>query len=236
MWSYTRNKKKCGRKDMIKVLPSSNPCPEDKLIDYTKMLMKMDVEYLHCDVMDGKFVENKCLDFSVVEKIRNNTNILLDVHLMVENVFESVKKFAKLKPNFITIHYEALKSTKEFEKIVKYLRKKDILVGLSIRPNTPIEIVERFLKQIDLILIMSVEPGKSGQKFIENSIEKIKTTKQLIGDNRVIIEVDGGINEENAKSVINAGAEFLVMGSAFYNSKDKLGLLHSIDKHYKKSE
>ena len=221
---------------MIKVLPSTNPCPEDKLLDYIKSLMEMDVEYLHCDVMDGKFVENKCLDFSVVENIRNNTNILLDVHLMVENVFESVKKFAKLKPNIITIHYEALKNTKEFEKVLKYLRKKDILVGLSIRPNTPIEIVERFLKQIDLILIMSVEPGKSGQKFIESSLEKIKTTKQLIGDNRVIIEVDGGINEENAKSVINAGAEFLVMGSAFYNSKDRQGLLNSIDKHYKKTK
>lgn len=218
---------------MIKVLPSTNPCPEDKLLDYTKMLMDLGVEYLHCDVMDGNFVENKCLDISVVENIRNNTNILLDVHLMVENILESVKEFAKLKPNIITIHYEALKSEKEFEKVLNYLHKKDILVGLSIRPNTPIEIVERFLKKIDLVLIMSVEPGKSGQKFIESSLEKIKTTKKLIENNSVIIEVDGGINEENAKSIIDAGAEFLVMGSAFYNSKDKQNLLNSIDKHYK---
>ncbi len=218
---------------MIKVCPSSNPCPENKLLDYSKHLMNLGVEYLHCDVMDGVFVKNTCLDYAVLEYIRNNCNILLDVHLMVDNCYENVVKFSKLKPNIITIHYEALKCYKEFLKIVKYLHKKDILVGLAIKPQTPVEIVSRLLNLVDLVLIMSVEPGKSGQKFIEESLEKIKVAKSIVGQKDIIIEVDGGINQENAQKVIKSGADFLVMGSAFYTSKDQKELLLSIDKHYK---
>lgn len=217
---------------MIKVCPSTNPCPEDKLLDYVKDIEKLKIEYLHCDVMDGEFVENKCLSFDVLENIRNNTNIFLDVHLMVNNVFKTTRKFVKLKPNIITIHYESPKSTRELLKTLKFIKSKDILVGLSIKPNTPVEMLERFLPYIDLVLIMSVEPGESGQKFIEDSLIKISDTKKIIADRNIIIEVDGGINEDNYKDVISAGGEFLVMGSAFYNAKDKKKLLGKIDKHY----
>ena len=218
---------------MIKVCPSTNPCPEDKLLEYVKDIECLGVEYLHCDVMDGVFVENTCLTYSVLENVRNNTNIGLDVHLMVDNVFKVVKEYSKLKPNFITIHYESPKNTKELVKTLEFIRSKDILVGLSIKPNTPVDIIERFLDYIDLVLIMSVEPGKSGQSFIEDSLEKIEKTKSLIGDRNIIVEVDGGINEDNYKAIINAGAEFLVMGSAFYKSTNKKKLLNKIDKHYK---
>ena len=206
---------------MIKVLPSTNPCPENELLEYAKSLDKLGVEYIHCDVMDGKFVENKCLDYETIKLIRDNTNMLLDIHLMVDNCKEYVEKFATLKPSIITIHYESPKSTTELVKIINYIKSKDILVGLSIKPNTPIEIIERLLKKIDLLLIMSVEPGKSGQLFIEDSLEKIKKAKEFIAEKNVIIQVDGGINENNFKKVIQSGAEFLVMGSAFYNSKNK---------------
>lgn len=219
---------------MIKVLPSTNPCPEDKLLDYVKSLEDLGIEYLHCDVMDGKFVENKCLPFEVLENIRNNTNILLDVHLMVEDSWNSVKKFAKLYPNIITIHYESPKSVNEINKIIKYLKSKDIMVGMSIKPNTPVSMLEPFINDLDLILIMSVEPGKSGQTFIESSLDKIKVAKRLIADRDIILEVDGGINLDNYKPVVKAGAEFLVMGNAFYTSSDKEQLLVSVDKHYKK--
>ena len=218
---------------MIKVLPSTNPCPEEDLLSYAKMLDKLNVEYLHCDVMDGEFVENKCLDFDTLKNVRDNSNMLLDVHLMVANTKEYVEKFATLKPSIITIHYESPKSTNELLKIMEYIKSKDIFVGLSIKPNTPVEIIERFLKKIDLLLIMSVEPGKSGQSFIEESIEKIKKAKELIGDKNIVLEVDGGINENNFQKVIDAGADFLVMGSAFYNSKNKEKLLVTIDEHYK---
>ena len=134
MLSYTESKKKCGRKNMIKVLPSTNPCPEDKLLDYTKMLMDLGVEYLHCDVMDGKFVENKCLDFSLVEKIRNNTNILLDVHLMVEEPLKFVDSFLEAGADYITVHYEVFKSIEDLKKAISYIKFKGLKVGVSIKP------------------------------------------------------------------------------------------------------
>ena len=218
---------------MIKVCPSSNPCPEDKLLDYIKELESLGVEYLHCDVMDGDFVSNSCLrDMGLLHEIRNNTNILFDIHLMVANTFEEVKKYSELKPVIITFHYESPKSSKQILKICRYLKDKQILVGMSIKPGTPVCMLEPFLDYLDLVLVMSVEPGKSGQTFIPESIQKIKELKTLIGDRKVIIEVDGGINESNYKQVTEVGAEFLVMGNAFYTSKNRKKLLKSIDNHY----
>lgn len=216
---------------MIKVLPSSNPCPEDKLVDYIKSLENMGVEYLHCDVMDGDFVENTCLDFDVLNNARNQTNILLDVHLMVSNVYENVIRYAKMKPNIITIHYEALKSTKEFYKVKKFLRHKQILMGLAINPDTPIEIITRLIADVDLLLIMTVVPGKSGQQLIPDCLQKIQIARDMTVEN-LIIEVDGGINMDNYHEIIGCGAEFLVMGSAFYNADNQKKLLGKIDKHY----
>ena len=218
---------------MIKVCPSSNPCPEKNLIEYIKTLEDYGIEYLHCDVMDGKFVENTCLDYNTLENARNNTNILLDIHLMVEDVYANVVKFSKLKPSIITIHYEALKSTSEFDKVRNYLKNQQILMGLAIKPNTPVEIVSRLISKVDLVLIMTVEPGRSGQKLMADTLTKVQLVRDLTKENGTIIEVDGGINEENYSQVIKCGGQFLVMGSAFYKSTDRQSLLHSIDKHYK---
>ena len=218
---------------MIKVCPSSNPCPENELIEYIRELENLGVEYLHCDVMDGEFVSNSCLrDMELLHEIRNNTNILFDVHLMVSNTFEEVKKYSQLRPVIITFHYESPRSAKEIIKICKYLKEKQILVGMSIKPNTPVCMLEPFIDYLDLVLIMSVEPGRSGQTFIPESIDRIKELKSLIGDRKVIIEVDGGINENNYSQIVDAGAEFLVMGNAFYTSKNRAKLLKTIDKHY----
>lgn len=219
---------------MIKVLPSSNPEKEENLIDYVNDLMGLGVEYLHCDVMDGVFVENKCLSLDVLTNVRNNTNILLDVHLMVEKPNKIIKKYVDLKPNIITIHYEACKNNRQIKKLSKMVRSKDILFGISIKPQTPATVLVELVKYLDLILVMSVEPGKSGQTFIASSIDKIKDVKALCNGKNIIIEVDGGINEDNYKDIVGAGAEFLVMGSAFYNSKNRSSLLNKIDKHYSK--
>lgn len=219
---------------MIKVLPSTNPCQEGQLVDYAKSLDNLGVEYIHCDVMDGKFVENKCLDISYVKDIYCNTNVLLDVHLMVEDIDMYVEQYLSIKPSIITIHLEALKSFKQFIKLSNKLKEKDIMVGLSIKPSTDISIIKNYMDYVDLILVMSVEPGKSGQSFIENSIDRIKKLKEMIAERRVIIEVDGGINEKTYKDVVDAGATFLVMGSAFYNANDKYKLLTTIDSHYKR--
>ena len=221
---------------MIKVLPSSNPEKEDNLINYVKQLEDLGVEYLHCDVMDGIFVENKCLSVEKIREIRNNTNILLDVHLMIDNPNKHIEQYISLKPNIITIHYESVKNKSDIIKLAKRIRSKDIMFGLSIKPDTPVSDIVKFADVIDLILIMSVVPGKSGQRFIESSIEKIKDASALANGRDIIIEVDGGINLDNYKDVIKAGARFLVMGSAFYKEKEKSQLLKRIDSHYKVSD
>ena len=117
---------------MIKVLPSTNPCNEEELVDYAKMLDSLGVEYFHCDVMDGKFVTNKCLNIDKIREILHNSNMLLDIHLMVENIEESVKVHASLKPSIITIHIEALKSFNQFMKIQKFLKEKVFHIFLAI--------------------------------------------------------------------------------------------------------
>lgn len=218
---------------MIKVLPSSNPEREENLVKYARNLMDLGVEYLHCDVMDGVFVGNTCLPIERLGEVRNNTNILLDVHLMIDRPINKIKEYIALKPNIITVHYESCSSIREIKKLSTMIREKDIMFGVAIKPNTPVSALFDLIDYIDLILIMSVEPGKSGQKFMEIALQKIKDASILVGDRNVIIEVDGGINEENCKEIINAGARFLVMGNAFYKSKEKDVLLHKVDKHYK---
>ncbi len=219
---------------MTKVLPSSNPCPEEDLVEYARSLEDLGVEYLHCDVMDGIFVENKCLPIEKIAEIRNNSNILLDVHLMVAKSYEYVEKLVSIKPNIITIHYESPETISEMEKIIKLIKKNDIFFGLSIKPETAIESISQYLDVIDLILIMSVEPGKSGQKFMPEALEKIAKARKLTKGKDIIIEVDGGINLDNYAEVVSKGADFLVMGSAFFNAKDRVKLLSIVDKRYQK--
>lgn len=218
---------------MIKVLPSSNPEKEEDLLKYAKNLENLGVEYLHCDVMDGVFVENKCLGIETIRNVRNNSNILLDIHLMVDNPQKVIKDYIALKPSIITIHYESVRKEKDIVKIAKLIKSKDIMFGLSIKPNTPVNDIVKFADMLDLILIMSVEPGKSGQQFIDSSIQKIKDAKALAAGRDVIVEVDGGVNLKNFKDVVDAGARFLVMGSAFYKENNKSLLLNKIDSHYK---
>ena len=216
---------------MIKILPSTNPSKEDRLVDYVKELSDLGVEYIHCDVMDGKFVANSCLPFDLVKDIRNNVNILLDVHLMVEDPMKYAKTFATIKPSIITIHYESDKLSK-IKKIFKFLKSKDILCGLSLKPNTPIDVILPLINQLDLVLLMSVEPGKSGQTFIENTYEKIAQVKELINEKDIVLEVDGGVNLENIDKLKKLGVQFAVVGSAIFNSDDKKDFLIKCDKHY----
>lgn len=219
---------------MIKVLPSSNPEKEENLVKYARKLVDLGVEYLHCDVMDGVFVENKCLPINIIRDVRNNTNILLDIHLMVNSPQKVIKQYIDLKPSIITVHYEAVKSPRILKKLSKLVRKNDILFGISLKPQTSVSAIVNLMKYLDLVLIMTVEPGKSGQTLMESCLEKIKDVKCVIGNKNIIIEVDGGINLDNYKKVVRSGADFLVMGKAFYNSKSKKELLNTIDKHYSK--
>lgn len=193
----------------------------------TKIFYDLEVaktDYYHIDVMDGKFVE-KNTDAEMYEfsnTIKQISNLPLDVHLMVDNVKEYIDKYASFEPLYITIHYEACKDKKEVRELLKYIQENNIRCGLSIKPNTKVEEIYEFLPDISLFLIMSVEPGKGGQKFMPEALERIKTLSEYIKENNLdtYIEVDGGINKTNIKSVVEAGADILVVGSAIIESKD----------------
>ena len=181
-------------------------------------------DYFHIDVMDGRFVENDTSETMRIfcEYLNQITNVPIDIHLMVTNIKEYVDSYTIFNPNIITFHYEACKNKEEVDNYIKYVKDRETKVGLAIKPETKIDDIIEFLPKINLLLIMSVEPGKGGQKFIESTLEKIKYAKTKIDEMglETEIEVDGGINLENSKEVKEAGATMLVSGTAIINSKD----------------
>ena len=182
------------------------------------------VDYFHIDVMDGKFVENNTLelmkDYSLT--ISHISNVGLDVHLMVEDVEEIMDDYISLEPKIITFHYEAIKDKERILEIISEIKSNGIKVGLAISPDTPIEVVKDYCQFVHQILIMTVVPGKGGQKLIPETLEKIKELKRyLIGNNFDIdIQADGGINGDNAKELIEAGVDILVSGNYIIASDD----------------
>lgn len=181
-------------------------------------------DYFHIDVMDGRFVENDTSETMRIycEYLNQITNVPIDVHLMVTNIKEYVDSYSIFNPNIITFHYEACKDDTEVDKYIEQIKGRECKVGLAIKPNTDIEKIVKFLPKINLLLIMSVEPGKGGQKFINSTVQKIKYAKAKIDELGLDteIEVDGGIDLENSKEVKEAGATMLVSGTAIISSKD----------------
>ena len=173
-------------------------------------------EYFHIDVMDGKFVENDNLELmkDYATTISHISNIPLDVHLMVENVEEIANDYIDLAPDRITFHIEAMKEEERILNFIKDLKENGIKIGIAISPETDIEVLKPFLNYIHMVLVMTVVPGKGGQKIIPETIEKIKKLKQYLENNSIDIDIeaDGGINGETAESVRDAGADILVSG------------------------
>ena len=181
-------------------------------------------DYFHIDVMDGRFVEDDTSETMRIycEYLNQVTNVPIDVHLMVTNIKVYVDSYSIFNPNIITFHYEACNDDTEVDKYIEQIKGRECKVGLAIKPNTDIEKIVKFLPKINLLLIMSVEPGKGGQKFIESTVQKIKKAKAKIDELGLDteIEVDGGINLENSKEVKEAGATILVSGTGIISSKD----------------
>lgn len=182
------------------------------------------VDYFHIDVMDGKFVENNNLELmkDYALTISHISNVGLDVHLMVEDVEKIMEDYISLEPQIITFHYEAIKDKERIVSIINEIKSNGIKVGLAISPETPIEEIEEFCKYIHQILIMTVVPGKGGQKLIPETLEKVKKIKKfIVGNNLDInIEADGGINGENSVTVRNSGVDILVSGNYIIASDD----------------
>lgn len=181
-------------------------------------------EMIHLDVMDGVFVPNISFGIPVIKSIRKATNLFFDTHLMIQSPKKYVHEFALSGADLITFHLEACLDQEEIIETIELIKKENKKVGISIKPTTPVETIYSLLlrEDIDLVLIMSVEPGFGGQKFMKNSISKIRELRKFIDENRLgtLIEVDGGIQDETAKLVIDAGADILVSGSYLFNSED----------------
>lgn len=174
-------------------------------------------DYFHIDIMDGKFVErdttNLMKDYSLT--LSHITNIGLDVHLMVENIEEFVDEYIELNPEYITFHIEASKTKERTMKIIRTIKENNIKVGISVSPDTSIDEIKEYLPFVHMVLVMTVVPGKGGQKLIPETLEKVKSLKKYLEENNIDIpiEVDGGINLETYESAKNAGADILVAGS-----------------------
>ena len=176
-------------------------------------------DMIHVDVMDGHFVPNITIGPPVIKSLRKYTDLPFDVHLMISPVHKYIEDFSKAGSDIITIHPEATKNVKDSIDLIKSLGKK---VGLSLNPDTPIDKIEKYLDQIDLVLVMTVYPGFGGQKFISKVLNKIKNLKNIKDVNkfRFDIEVDGGVNFENNKLAIEAGANILVSGTTIFKNND----------------
>ena len=176
------------------------------------------VPWLHIDVMDGHFVPNITIGIPVVKSIRKITNLFLDTHLMIENPIDFIDGFIEAGSDLITFHFEASKG-KTIE-IINKIKEKNKMAGISIKPKTSPDEIKDFINLVDLILIMSVEPGFGGQKFIEETVYKIETIKKYSNNPNLIIQFDGGINDKTWKLCKQKGANALVAGNYIYNSKN----------------
>lgn len=184
------------------------------------------VDYIHVDVMDGHFVPNLTIGPVVVQSIKSKKP--LDVHLMISEPEKYIDAFVKAGASNITIHAEVKESTL---KLIKHIKKHGIMAGISINPDTAIDPILPYLKDIDIVLIMSVFPGFGGQEFMPEILEKIRmiaNAKKINRAKKLIIEVDGGINDKIAPAVIEAGANLLVSGSYIFGAKDRIAAIHTL--------
>ena len=216
---------------MIKLAPSILSADFARLLEDVKKVENAGCEYLHIDVMDGHFVPNITLGPAIIKSLRKDVNMVFDAHLMIENPDQYIKEFVDAGCDLIVVHQEACK---HLHRTIQNIKSYGIKAGVALNPATPIETIKYVLEDIDMVLIMTVNPGFGGQSFIESMIPKIKELKSLIDKKglKVDIQVDGGIKPDNVDKVVKAGANIIVSGSAIFNSDD---IQHTVDLFRKNS-
>jgi ribulose-phosphate 3-epimerase len=212
---------------MVKIAPSILSADFSKLGSEIKEVEKGGADFIHVDVMDGHFVPNITIGPLIVEAIRPVTKLPLDVHLMIENPDQYIEAFAKAGADYITVHVEACR---HLHRTIHYIKSFGVKAGVVLNPATPVESIQHIIGDINMVLLMSVDPGFGGQKFIPEVLPKIRKVKEMAIQKGldIEIEIDGGVNPETAKQCKEAGATVLVAGSAIYNEKNYEKAISSI--------
>lgn len=205
----------------MKLAPSILSADFSNLIGDIKKVEEAGCDMLHIDVMDGHFVPNITIGPLIMESLKGKTNLPFDVHLMIENPDKYITQFAKAGADIISVHSEACI---HLHRTIQLIKDYNVKAAVAINPATPLNVIENVLEDLDMVLIMSVNPGFGGQSFIESSIAKIRTLRKMIEERglNVDIQVDGGIKVDNVKRVVDAGANIIVAGSAIFGSKNIL--------------
>ncbi len=189
-----------------------------------ELINSSSADWFHVDVMDGVFVPNISFGFPVIDAVKRHAKKPLDVHLMIQNPDQYILEFKKVGADILTVHYEACP---HLHRTIQAIKEAGMKAGVALNPHTPVSVLENVISDLDLVLIMSVNPGFGGQKFIQNAVNKVATTKKMITDNNAtaLIEVDGGVNAQTAVDLIRAGADVLVAGSFVFNSSNPVQII-----------
>jgi ribulose-phosphate 3-epimerase len=212
---------------MVIVSPSLLACDFSKLGEEIKKVADAGAEYIHLDVMDGAFVPNISFGAPVISCVRKVTNAKFDVHLMINDPIRYIDDFVKAGADIITIHYESCDDPKA---VLRYIREKGVLASLSIKPATPADVIYPLIDELDMVLVMTVEPGFGGQKMIPETIDKVRAIREYASsrDIDLDIEVDGGVTADNVSLLKKAGANVIVAGSAVFKAEDTASVISAI--------
>ena len=210
-----------------KLAPSILAADFNRLGEQLAILKEQSIDVLHLDVMDGLFVPSISFGMPVIASLRKETDFFFDVHLMIQEPIRYIEAFKKAGADSLTIHVEACENVEE---TIKEVKAQGMQCGITLNPETPIEQIFPYLEQVDLVLIMSVHPGFGGQKFIPETLDKVRFIKQAIRERQLptLIEVDGGVNAENAPLLFDAGADVLVAGSSVFRAPDPMEMIKKL--------
>ncbi len=212
----------------IKIAPSILSADFSKMGEEVKSLETCGADVVHCDVMDGVFVNNITFGIKMVEDLRKITSLSLDCHLMIVHPEKYVERFAKAGADMITVHWEACQDN--LKEVLELIKSTGVKCGAVINPDTPVEKIKDVIPMCDMVLVMSVFPGFGGQKFIPEALDKLRQVKAIISacGKEIDLEIDGGVTEENVQAIKDAGANVIVAGSTVFKAKDRAGIIQKL--------
>ncbi|WP_024789730.1 ribulose-phosphate 3-epimerase [Lebetimonas sp. JH292] len=211
----------------MKISPSILSADFGRLADEVKAVCEAGADYIHCDIMDGHFVPNMTMGPMIIEAVKKIASVPLDIHFMVENIPFFVDMYKHLEPEFISFHVE---EEKHINRVIQKIRKENIRPAVVLNPATPVCLLDYIIEDVDMVLLMSVNPGFGGQKFITSTLRKTEELRELAEKRNpsLLIEIDGGVNDKNAKALLEAGADILVAGSYVFKSGDYKKAIESL--------